>query len=331
MKQDLISRAAALIMSKNRFLIATHVNPDGDAIGSSLALGEILRNMGKDVVCYCETPVSDRYLFMPGAYQFTAELADPEQREVFVVIDCSDLDRAGKVLKKSRMPEAMINIDHHRNNQISGGVHLVDENACASAELVYRLIGELRQPITRSAALNLYTAILTDTGSFRFSNTNQAAFRISEEMVGLGVIPQVVARKVYGTYSAARLKLLSHVLDTLEISPNKMFATVSVTLATMARTGTIRDDINGFVDYPRFITGIEFSALVQEISEGRFHVSLRSAGNVNVAKIAEEFGGGGHFNASGFEAAGDIDSIKSRLTRIADSVERQGSGVGGTQ
>ncbi len=325
MKKNVLKKAASLIKNKTRLLIATHVNPDGDAIGSSLALGEILKMMGKEVVYYCESSIPDKYFFMPGVDQFTRELAGAERFNAVIVVDCGDLERVGDASKKIGTTEVIINIDHHMTNQISGEMRLVDTTACASAEIVYRLIKELERPITFPIALNLYTAILTDTGSFRFSNTNRVAFRICEEMVKLGVVPHLVAQQVYGTYSAGRLRLLNEVLNSLELSSNKIFAMVTVTLEMMAKTGTGPGDINGFVDYPRFIKGTEFSALVQEIDGKKIHVSLRSKGKLDVAAMAERFGGGGHFNASGFNIEGTLKSVKTQLFQIADSVESSSS------
>lgn len=322
MKKNLLKQAALSIKNKDRFLITTHVNPDGDGIGSALALGEILQLMGKEVVYYCESPIPDQYLFLPGVDQFKKELVGSERFNVVIVVDCGDLGRVGDASEKIEPAETVINIDHHVTNRIKGESRLVDPTACASAEIVYLLIKELDRPITLSVALNLYTAILTDTGSFRFSNTNGAAFRICEEMVKLGVVPHVVAQQVYGTYSVGRLRLLNEVLNSLEVSSNRIFAMVTVTLAMMAKTGTGPEDINGFVDYPRFIKGTEFSALIQEIAENRLHVSLRSKGKVDVAEIAKRFGGGGHYNASGYNAEGTVESVKGRLFRIADSIER---------
>lgn len=324
MKGNLLKQAASLIKNKNRFLITTHVNPDGDGIGSSLALGETLKMMGKGVIYYCESPISNKYLFLPGVDQFTKAFDDSERFDVAVIIDCGDLEQVGDTSTKIGMIEVVINIDHHITNHMSGQLRLVDAKACASAEIIYRLIKELEQPLTLPIALNLYTAILTDTGSFRFSNTNRAAFQICDEMIGLGVMPHLVAQQVYGTYSVGRLRLLNEVLKSLEISSNKIFAMVTVTLAMMAKTGTSREDINGFVDYPRFIKGTEFSALIQEIDDNRFHVSLRSKGRIDVAEIAEGFGGGGHLNASGFNVEGTLESVKTQLFQIANLVGSSG-------
>ena len=325
MKGNLLNQATSLIKNKSRFLITTHVNPDGDGIGSSLALGETLQMMGKKVVYYCESPIPSKYLFLPGVDQFTKEMDNSEQFDVAVVIDCGDLEQVGDLSVKIGMIEVVINVDHHITNHISGPLRLVDAKACASAEIIYRIIKELEKPLTLPIALNLYTAILTDTGSFRFSNTNRAAFQICDELIGLGIVPHQVAQQVYGTYSVGRLRLLNEVLASLEISSNKIFAMVTVTLAMMAKTGASSEDIDGFVDYPRFIKKIEFSALVQEIDDNRFHVSLRSKGRIDVAQIAEGFGGGGHLSASGFNVAGTLESVKARLFQIADAVASSNS------
>jgi phosphoesterase RecJ-like protein len=321
MKSNLLDQAVSLIKNKNRFLLTTHVNPDGDGIGSSLALGEILKMIGKEIVYYCESPIPPKYLFLPGVDQFTKDLDDSGRFDVAVVIDCGDLKQVGDMSVKVERIKVVINIDHHITNHISGQLGLVDAKACASAEITYRLIKKLGHPITLPVALNLYTAILTDTGSFRFSNTNRAAFQICDEMIGLGVVPHVVAQQVYGMYSEGRLRLLNEVLKSLEISSNKIFAMVTVTLAMMAKTETGPEDIDGFVDYPRFLKRTEFSALIQEIGHNKFHVSLRSKGKVDVAGIAERFGGGGHLNASGFNVEGTLDWVKTQLFQVANSID----------
>jgi len=222
----------------------------------------------------------------------------------------------------------VINIDHHISNTGFGDIQLIDPLACSTAEIVYRLIKALDVPLDKAIATSLYTGILTDTGSFRFSSTNQAAFAISQEMAELGVEPHDVAQHVYGTYSLGRIKLLNLALDSIEISENGKLSIMTVTGAMFAETGTHPEDVDGMINYARRIEDVKVAALIQEQQNGntnsnshcRYHVSLRSDGTVDVAAIAGSFGGGGHASAAGFQIETTLTELKSNIITLAQNL-----------
>jgi phosphoesterase RecJ-like protein len=225
-----------------------------------------------------------------------------------------------------RIP-VLINIDHHVTNTNFGTCQWLDFEACASAEIVFRLIEAMHIPISTDIATCIYTGILTDTGSFRFSNTNRAAFEICEKMITNGVNPFQVAQHVYGTYSLGRIKLLNRALDSIEISKNGKVSMMSVTRAMLEETGTQPEDADGLINYAKRIQDVQVAVLIQEQlpngSENRnngctYHVSLRSDGTVDVAAIAATFGGGGHVSAAGFTIKSSLHDVKNRICQLTE-------------
>jgi phosphoesterase RecJ-like protein len=209
-----------------------------------------------------------------------------------------------------------------------GRFQLIDTSACATAEIIYRLIKQMNIPFDKAIATSIYTGILTDTGSFRFSNTNQAAFSICQEMVGMGVDPYSIAQHVYGTYSLGRIKLLNLALDSIEISDNGKLSMMTLTQDMFNETHTQAEDVDGLINYAKRIEDVKVAALILEHENSkkklnafnRFHISLRSNGSVDVAKIATSFGGGGHFSAAGFTVESTLSDIKLQLLSMADTI-----------
>jgi len=311
--------ANQLKRSKN-ILLTSHTDPDGDAIGSLLALGIVIEEIGKEVTFYTESPIPAIYRFLPEVDRITHTLTDVEKFDTAIVLDCGELERIGTQAEKVSSIKMVINLDHHITNGGFGNLQLIDTSCCATAELVYKLIKEINHPISKPVALCIYTGILTDTGSFRFSNTNRAAFKICEEMMAIGVEPHRVAQNVYGTYSLNRLKLLNYVLDSLEVSKDGKLAIITVTRDMLKKTGTGSEDIDGFINYPRSIEGVSVAALIQEVSPNTYHISLRSKEMIDVAAIARQFGGGGHFNASGFSIEGELPEVKQKLIQAISAI-----------
>jgi phosphoesterase RecJ-like protein len=242
------------------------------------------------------------------------------------VLDCGDLKRVGSEVDRIAAIPTVINIDHHTTNTRFGKYALVDVNACATCEIIYRLIQSMELEIDPAVATAIYTGILTDTGSFRFSNTNRAAFAICEAMVALGVNPSSVAKRVYGTYSLGRIKLLNLALDSIEISNDGHLSIMTVTREMLADTGTRPEDADGLINYARAIQDVKVAALIHELENGngpkdadkQFHVSLRSDGSVDVARIASTFGGGGHAAAAGFSMASSLSELKRTIYGLSD-------------
>ncbi|MBU0697845.1 MAG: bifunctional oligoribonuclease/PAP phosphatase NrnA, partial [Proteobacteria bacterium] len=221
-----------------------------------------------------------------------------------------------------------INVDHHITNTFFGSFRLVDTSASATAEIVYRLIKQLSVPIDENIAISIYTGILTDTGSFRFSNTNKAAFAICAEMVAIGVDPYRVAQHVYGTYSLGRIKLLNLALDSIVISSNGKLSIMTLTQNMFNETRTQPEDVDGLINYAKRIEDVKVAALIQEhqdsggesTSFSKYHVSLRSDGTVNVAEIAASFGGGGHSSAAGFNIESTLPDLKTKILNLAEKL-----------
>ena len=309
-------------------LAVSHTNPDGDAIGALLATGLALKAMNIDVRMYNESRIPAVYRFLPSVKYIGHQVDDPEKFDTVVVLDCGALERIGRLADVVHNCPSIINIDHHVTNTRFGHLHYIDPEACATSELIYHMIKRLEVAFSCSMATAIYTGILTDTGSFRFSNTNQAAFTICGEMIACGANPYDVAQHVYGHYSLGRIKLLNLALDSLEISPNGKMSIMSLTQRMLKQTQTQAEDIDGIINYARRIEDVEVAALIHEMEwdaeakeNGRrnYHVSLRSDGSVNVAGIAAKFGGGGHANAAGFSAVSTIAEIKSKMFEISET------------
>ena len=312
------------LKKSNHVLLATHINPDGDAIGSLIALGLALNALNKKTTLYNESPIPVAYHFLPWVNHIERHIDGVSSFDTAIILDCSELKRIGKAgLTVSRIP-VIINIDHHITNTGFGDFQLVDTFACATAQILYRLLRRMDISISRDMAVSIYTGILTDTGSFRFSNTNRAAFEISGEMVRLGVDPYHVAQHLFGRYSFGRTKLLNLALDSIEITDNGKFSLMTLTKEMFEATGTQAEDSEGFIDYAGSIKNVKVAAFIKEednfkgaSQQNRFHVSLRSDGTVDVAKIAVSFGGGGHFSASGFDIEATLPDVKNKIFSLA--------------
>jgi len=308
-------------------LVASHANPDGDAIGALIAMGAALELVGKTTTWFNESPIPAVYRFLPEVDRIVSHTDAVKTADTAVILDCGKLSRVGRIAESLKRIPMLINLDHHVTNDRFGDLNLIDTTACATAEIVYRLVKRLGVARPSPAIANaVYTGILTDTGSFRFSNTNQAAFAICEEMVNYGVDPSTVAQHVYGTYSMGRIKLLNLALDSIEISTNGKLSVMTLSRDMFEETQTKPEDVDGFIHYAQRIQDVKVAALIQEnainaVNGGggrRFHVSLRSDGNVDVATIASAFGGGGHASAAGFNVDGSLAELKSRIIELAE-------------
>jgi phosphoesterase RecJ-like protein len=313
--------------NSNQILVVTHAHPDGDAIGSLIAMGLSLEALNKKITLYCESLIPAVYRFLPEVHRVVKKVGHLNY-DLAVVLDCGDLSRVGQAVSFVKQIPVIVNIDHHITNTRFGHLQLIDTSACATAEIVYRLIKQMGLSFSRSVATSIYTGILADTGSFRFSNTNRAAFAICQEMVEIGVDPHNIAQHVYGTYSLSRIKLLNLALDSIELSENGKLSIMTLTKKMFDETHTQPEDVDGLINYAQRIEDVEVAALIQEhhngnensITANRFHVSLRSDGAVDVAAIAAMFGGGGHSSAAGFSIEATLSNIKSRIFSLADKI-----------
>ena len=323
-----MEKIIAQINNSSHLLITSHAEPDGDAVGSLIALGLAIGKLDVKTTLYNESPIPAVYRFLPSVERIVRHLKKANTYDTAIVLDCGDIDRIGDVSSVVTRIPFIINIDHHVSNTGFGNIQLIDEDACSTAEIVYRLIKALLVPMDKAIATCLYTGILTDTGSFRFSNTNQAAFAISKEMAGLGMEPYDVAQHVFGTYSLGRIKLLNLALNSIEISDNGKLSIMTVTRRMLADTGTQTEDVDGLINYARRIKNVKVAALIHELPNGsnakmktsRYHVSLRSDGTVDVADIAGSFGGGGHMSAAGFQIESTLSNLKTEIITLSEKL-----------
>jgi phosphoesterase RecJ-like protein len=288
-----------------------------------------LQGKHKQVTLYNESPIPAVYRFLPRVQSVIGKLNSAAPFDTAVVLDCGDLTRVGEAACIIDQIPEVINIDHHITNTRFGTSQLIDVRACACTEILYQLFERMRVPFTRELATCIYTGILTDTGSFRFSNTSRTTFQICENMVACGVNPFQVAQHVYGTYSLGRIKLLNLALDSIEISENGKVSLMALTRAMLNETGTQPEDTDGMINYARRIQDVKIAVLIQEQTDGNapccagqrrpYHVSLRSDGSVDVAAIAAIFGGGGHQSAAGFSIESTLTEIKAQILRMTES------------
>jgi len=318
MRGDL-SAICRVLREKDRFLIACHENPEGDAIGSELALALALRKMGKTATVLNADPVPANLLFLPGAgtVVFTE---DGSKYDVAVVVDCGSPERTGRVAQELRKCPLLVNIDHHRTNGDLGELSLVDPDAAATGLLIHRVLSAMGYEIGLDVATNIYVAVLTDTGSFHYGSSSPEAFEVAGEMVRRGVDPWAVAEQVYEMQSVRRLRLLGRVLDSLDVSADGKVACIITMLVDLREFASGKDALEGFINYPRSIVGVEVAVSFREEEGGVIRVSFRSKGRVDVSAVAARFGGGGHHNAAGGTVPGALADVKKRVLEALAAV-----------
>jgi phosphoesterase RecJ-like protein len=275
--------------------------------------------LGKDVTVYFCDPIPGDYLFLPGADLVVHGLPD-RTFDVGVVLDVGEFRRAGREIGAFKGVGTYINLDHHATCEEFGAINLIDPKASATGALVYRIIKAAGHDISFETALCIYTSIITDTGSFRYSNADPEAFAIAGEMISRGVNPWSVAERLYENQPRQRLELLALALSTLTVSSSGLFATVTVTLDMYEKTGSSAEFTDGFVNYPRSIHGVEVAVFFRQIEQELIKVGFRSKGTVDVSSVAVAFGGGGHRNAAGCTMTGSLDEVKSRVVSHLEQV-----------
>ncbi len=290
-------KVAQILKSEDSFLIVSHKNPDGDAIGSSLALYSVLKELGKEV--YVENPTKPAYTydFLPD-YDAIELITNSRDVKVVIAVDSAEMHRCG--LKDEYVKDKLlINIDHHKTNPGFGDINIIEPDAAAVGCIIWDILKEGGLPISKRTAEYLYLSILTDTGSFRYSSTSPKTFAIASELLKLGVEPWYISSNIYESEKPETYKLLSLVLDTLTLYHEGKLAVVYVTQDMFKKTNTNADNTEGFVNYARSIRGVEVGVLLREDEPDVFKISIRSKGNVDVSEVATQFEGGGHKNAAG--------------------------------
>ena len=293
---------------RQKFILTSHARPDGDAVGSVLACGQILRSMGKQADVFLSDGVP--YIYKPLPYSDTVVVSPtvPDEYEAAIILECDSVHRTRlEGLDK----HYLINIDHHSTARPYANVNWIDPSACATAEMIFRLAREAGVKISGDVATCLYTAVLTDTGSFCFNGTNERTFALAQELVRAGADPARIAQNVYFSNPYSKMRLLGSALSNLHRDGELCWMYIS--RDEVDRAGASDEDCEGLVNYALAIEGIEVALFFREQADGRFRVSLRSKGAINVASVAERFGGGGHECASGCSIEGPLSVAVERI------------------
>ena len=320
----MLSQVVELIEKKDRFAITSHVRPDGDGLGSSLGLFWLLKSLNKDVEVIMRDPAPHSYRQLPGAGTIRVAPRIGEHFDAVFIIECSDLDRPGL---EDLDQQFAVNIDHHSTTELFGSINWIDSTAAACGEMVYNLCKATGVRVTKEIAECVYTALLTDTGSFHYSNTTERTFKIASELVRTGVRPAKTAEALFGSYQWPKIELLSKVLSTAKRDDTGHVAWMWQTLAMQEQTHAAEEDADGFVNYPLAVGEVEATALFKETAPGVYRTSLRSKGDVNVAKIAEQFGGGGHRNAAGCTLKGTSSELEQRVVPLLQDAVKRSNGL----
>lgn len=307
------------IQSASEFLITSHVDPDGDAVGSSLGLKLALQDMGKSAEVVLESPLPESLAFLPAAETIRRPGEVRRQYGAAFLLDSSSEERAGEVLARCLAPGARVAvIDHHWGNDGAGTVRLVNPEASATAELVYDLLELLRVPISPEIAECLYTGILSDTGGFRYANTSSRTLRVAARLVERGARASRVAEALYATKTGPSLRILGLALASLETRSGGRIGAMTISQEMFEKAGAKPEDADGIVQYAKALAGARVGILVQELARGEIRASLRSDGSVDVNQVAGEFGGGGHRNAAGLRVKGDLIQVRENLIRTLE-------------
>lgn len=314
----MFQRVKELLDGGTRFLVTTHIDPDGDAVGCAFATAFALTGLGKDATVYMRDSVPYRYQFLPAPPNVVHEIPDGPFDAVFAV-DCGNFHRVGDGYERIGQMGPIVNIDHHDTNEAFGQINILDARASSTAELLYMIIKALDVTFNYAIAVNLYTGVFTDTGSFRYDNTNARAFAICQDMTNYGVVPSMVATEIYESHPKERFLLWCQVLATLETYNGDKVALVAVTRDMFEHTGTSRECADGFVETLKEMKGLEVAALLREVGEHRYKISMRSKGSIDVASVGRVFGGGGHRKAAGCVIEGAMDEVKKKLVEALNT------------
>lgn len=312
------------IRRANNLALFAHTHPDGDALGSLFGLARVLRSMGKNAVCFLEAPVSHLYDFLPASEDICTDqdglrlfLSRAGSDIAGVALDCGDADRLGAWKDDILTIEPLLVIDHHLAHRAFGTLRWVEPGCSSTGEMVYELVQALGASLDYHSAFNLYVAICTDTGSFRYECTRPRTLRIAAELLDKGVRPEEVGKYLYDNFTRERLKLMELVLATITLTADGQIAFMHVSAEMLRQSGASLQDVEGFIDFPRSLRSVKIVALIKEGKEGQIAVSLRAKGECDVSAVARDFDGGGHRNAAGFRLQGkSIDEVRGQISEV---------------
>lgn len=296
-----------------RFIVASHASPDGDGIGSTIAMGMLLQSMGKSVVLYNSDPVPANLSFLPQADRLVSHLEPDAAFDMAIMVDCAQRKRISKAFEEHQGFGALACIDHHLLEEAEADMLLLDDSAASTGEVVWRLMKQAGFTVDAEVALLIYTTLVVDTGFFKYSSTTSHVFELAAELVRAGAEPWLVAKHLEESYPAARLKLMAASLATIAFEFEGRYAHMRVTQDMLRTTGSLMEMSDEYATYPRSVAGVEVSALFREFEPGLVKVSLRSKDVVDVAALARSMGGGGHARAAGVRIRTSIEQAESRI------------------
>ena len=326
MTQSTFEEIGRVLRAHDRFAVLSHVRPDGDALGSQLALALSLEQLGKNVTVWNEDGLLEKYHFLPGGERLTRPPAEPQDFDVAIALDTATQDRLGTAGKAVRAAKTWINIDHHPSNPGYGDLVHIDPVSPATGQILFELIRSERLPMDRAIAENLFVAISTDTGSFQYPNTTARTFEIGAELLRGGADVGRISQLLYENYPRRRTELLRELLGTVRFEAGGKVASFSLSLKVAADLGVKPEDNEGLIDHLRAIRGVIVAIFFEELSDGKVRVSMRSkTDQVDVSAICQKFGGGGHKLAAGTRVKGTLVEAEQKiLEAVCDVIDCSG-------
>ena len=319
-----IQELITAIKQHQRFIIMSHIRPDGDAIGSTIALGSTLEKMGKQVTYINEDGVPESLLFLKGANKVTRPTNDDLDVDVAIAVDCANKPRLGEnALKMAATAKLWINIDHHKSNSEYGDLNYIDSNSPATGQIIYQMITEHGLALTDEARDSIYVAVSTDTGSFQYSGTTAVTYEMAADLVRRGLDTGKINEQIYNSFPYRRVALTRELLNTLEISANGELADWQLLKKVKIDLNLEPDDSEGLINMIRSIQGVTVAVFFEELMDDSIRVSIRSKlGSIDACEIAQVFGGGGHTMAAGIRMPGPISEARSAvITEITKHIQ----------
>ena len=314
MTQSTLAEIGAILHAQQRFAVLSHVRPDGDALGSQLALALSLQQLGKEVTVWNEDGLLEKYSFLPGGQLLAQPPPEPQDFDVAVALDTATQNRLGTAGEAVRHAKTWINIDHHPSNPGYGDLVHIDPTSPATGQILFELIRNQQLPMDPAIAENLFVAISTDTGSFQYPNTTARTFEIGAKLLRGGVDVGRVSQLLYENYPRRRTELLRELLGTMRFEANGQIASFSLSLKVAGELGVRPEDNEGLIDHLRAIRGVIVAVFFEELADGKVRVSMRSKReDVDVSAICQKFGGGGHKLAAGTRVRGTLAEVEQRL------------------
>lgn len=316
MSNSTFEEIGAVLRANQRFAVLSHVRPDGDALGSQLALALSLQQSGKDVTVWNEDGLLEKYGFLPGGEQLKVPSGQPQDFDVAIALDTATQSRLGTAGESVRNAKTWINIDHHPSNPGYGDVVYIDSTAPATGQILFELIQSQKLPMDPAIAENLFVAISTDTGSFQYSNTTERTFEIGAELVRCGVNVGRVSQLLYENYPRRRAELLRELLGTMRFEGHGKVASFSLSLKVAEQLHAKPEDNEGLIDHLRAIEGVIVAVFFEELADGKVRVSMRSKSDAaDVCGICQKFGGGGHTLAAGARVRGTLAEVEEKVLK----------------